>query len=122
MNPDAHVIDATIHAVSYLRVSTKDQAKKGGEPEGLSIPAQREAIEAKAASGFACTIRHHFSDMGESARTSDRPGLQELLTYLLSNQVDFVFVHKIDRLARNRFDDIEITMAIRKAGVHSSSA
>lgn len=54
--------------------------------------------------------------MGESARTADRPGLQELLAYLMTNQVDFVFVHKIDRLARNRFDDIEITMAIRKSG------
>ena len=30
-------------AVSYLRVSTKEQAEKGGSAEGFSIPAQREA-------------------------------------------------------------------------------
>ena len=30
--------------------------------------------------------------------------------------VDFVIVHKIDRLARNRGDDVNITLAIREAG------
>jgi hypothetical protein len=30
-------------AVSYLRVSTREQAYRGGESEGFSIPAQREA-------------------------------------------------------------------------------
>ena len=31
---------ATKRAVIYLRVSTRDQAKRGGEAEGFSIPAQ----------------------------------------------------------------------------------
>lgn len=30
-------------AVTYQRVSTKEQASKGGRDEGFSIPAQREA-------------------------------------------------------------------------------
>ncbi len=30
-------------AVSYLRVSTREQAEPGGTDEGFSIPAQREA-------------------------------------------------------------------------------
>ena len=30
-------------AVSYLRVSTREQAERGGTEEGFSIPAQREA-------------------------------------------------------------------------------
>ncbi len=37
-------------AVIYLRVSTKEQAERGGEAEGFSIPAQREACSRKAAS------------------------------------------------------------------------
>ncbi len=36
-------------AVFYLRVSTKEQAEMGGEIEGYSIPAQREAAKSKAA-------------------------------------------------------------------------
>ena len=38
-------------AVSYLRVSTRGQAERGGgHDEGFSIPAQREANKKKAAS------------------------------------------------------------------------
>ena len=36
-------------AAIYLRVSTAAQAKRNREPEGYSIPAQREACVAKAA-------------------------------------------------------------------------
>jgi site-specific DNA recombinase len=109
-------IDPALHSISYIRVSTKDQATKGGEPDGLSLPAQREAIERRAATAYNTTIRVHFPDKGESARTSDRPGLQALLEYLQHHKVDYVFVHKLDRLARNRYDDIEISMAIQKSG------
>ena len=35
-------------AVSYLRVSTREQAERGGTEEGFSIPAQREANSRKA--------------------------------------------------------------------------
>jgi len=34
-------------AVLYLRVSTKEQAQRGGEAEGFSIPAQRAACQRK---------------------------------------------------------------------------
>ena len=37
-------------AVLYLRVSTKDQAERGGETEGFSLPAQRDACARKASS------------------------------------------------------------------------
>ena len=37
-------------AVTYQRVSTKEQASKGGRDEGFSIPAQREANTRKAES------------------------------------------------------------------------
>ena len=39
-----------------------------------------------------------------------------MLTYLRENRVDIVLVHKIDRLARSRADDVTINMAIRQAG------
>ena len=44
----ALVNDPSRTAVAYLRVSTTDQATRGGLAEGLSIPAQRRAIYAKA--------------------------------------------------------------------------
>lgn len=39
MNKEQH--EAT--AVTYQRVSTKDQASKGGHDEGFSIPAQKQS-------------------------------------------------------------------------------
>ncbi len=39
-----------------------------------------------------------------------------MLAFLSQHRVDYVIVHKVDRLARNRQDDIEITVAIRTAG------
>ena len=102
-------------AVLYLRVSTKEQAERDGDPEGYSIPAQREACTRKAAALDAVVIEE-FADRGESARNADRPDLQRMLAYVAANQVDYVIVHKVDRLARNRADDVEITLAIRSAG------
>jgi site-specific DNA recombinase len=102
-------------AVLYLRVSTKEQAKKGGEAEGYSIPAQREACKRKAASLGAAVIEE-FADRGASAKTADRPELQRLLQFVREQPVKYVIVHKLDRLARNRFDDVTINLAIRQAG------
>ena len=65
-------------AVSYLRVSTREQAERGGTEEGFSIPAQREANARKAADLGANVVRE-FVDAGESARSADRDGLQDML-------------------------------------------
>ena len=106
-------------AISYLRVSTHGQAERGGgASEGFSIPAQREANKKKAASIGAIIIKE-FVDRGASARSADRPELQRMLEYISENRenIDYVIVHKIDRLARNRGDDVDITRSLQKAGV-----
>ncbi len=102
-------------AVIYLRVSTKEQAERGGEAEGFSIPAQREACRRKAASLDAVVVEE-FADRGESAKTADRPDLKRLLEFIAANPVRYVIVHKVDRLARNRADDVAINLAIQQAG------
>lgn len=102
-------------AVIYLRVSTKDQAQRGGESEGFSIPAQREACE-KRAQALGAEVIMEFVDAGESARSADRPELQQMLRLLQEHPCDYVIVHKVDRLARNRIDDVEINVAIQRSG------
>jgi site-specific DNA recombinase len=117
----AGVGEAMKVAVTYLRVSTKEQAQKGGQVEGFSIPAQREALRRKA-EALGALIVAEFVDAGESAKSADRPDLKRMLAYLAENRIDYVLVHKVDRLARNRVDDVEITMAIKKAGATLVSA
>ncbi|MDQ1743477.1 MAG: site-specific recombinase, partial [Pseudonocardiales bacterium] len=102
-------------AVIYLRVSTKDQAERGGEAEGFSIPAQRDACYRKAEQ-LGATVVAEYVDAGESARSAARPELQRMLAYLAKHPTRYVIVHKVDRLARNRADDVEINLAIQRAG------
>ena len=104
-------------AVSYIRVSTREQAQRGGSEEGCSLPAQREANKRKAQSMGALVVKE-FADRGESARSANRPELQKMLAYLKEDGgIDYVIVHKLDRLARNRADDVEINRAFEQAGV-----
>ena len=111
-------------AVSYLRVSTRGQAERGGgDDEGFSIPAQREANKRKAMS-IGAIVGKEFVDRGASAKSADRKDLQDMLKYIKENRdlVDYVIVHKIDRLARNRGDDLDITRLLDDAGVQLVSA
>lgn len=103
-------------AVIYLRVSTKEQAEMGGEAEGYSIPAQREACLRKAQS-LGAVVADEFVDRGESAKSADRPELHRLLKFVRDNPVSYVIVHKVDRLARNRADDVAINLQLQSAGV-----
>src|ERR1700722_1285590 len=49
-----------------------------------------------------------FVDRGESAKTADRPELQRLLEFVTEQPVKYLVVHKVDRLARNRVNDVAI--------------
>lgn len=111
-------------AVSYLRVSTRGQAERGGgADEGFSIPAQREANKRKALS-MGAMVGKEFVDRGASAKSADRPELQKMLEYIKENaaRVDYLIVHKVDRLARNRGDDIDIMRVLNECGVQLVSA
>ena len=106
---------ATPTAFLYLRVSTKEQARSGGGAEGYSIPAQRQAGYDKARS-LSAVIAAEYVDAGESAKTAHRPDLQRMLVDIRKQRPDYVIVHKIDRLARNRADDIAINLQLQRHG------
>ncbi|MDR1443042.1 MAG: recombinase family protein [Bifidobacteriaceae bacterium] len=108
-------------AVVYLRVSTKEQAQKGGSDEGYSIPAQR-AANLKKADEIGALVVEEFVDAGESARKADGPELRRMLEFVAEHKIAYCIVHKIDRLARNRADDVAIHLALRDAGVVLVSA
>lgn len=108
-------------AVSYVRVSTREQTERDGDPDGYSIPAQRDANRRKAES-LGAHIIEEFIDRGESARSSDRPELQRMLAYVTDHPIAYCIVHKVDRLARNRADDVAINLALNTADVRLISA
>ena len=102
-------------AVIYLRVSTKDQAKRGGLEEGFSIPEQRADCQARAQS-MGVTILREFTEKGESAKTANRHELQKMLLFIAEHKPTYLIVHKIDRFARNTDDAVLLNIQLRAAG------
>ena len=113
----AATIDGLAQALAYYRVSTTEQANTSYDEDGFSIQAQRECVGRKAGEIGAIVVQEYI-DRGKSARTADRPELQALLKRIKDDpDIQYVIVHKLDRLARNRADDIELNLFFAKHGV-----
>jgi len=80
-------------AAVYLRVSTPSQVNTDYNPEGISIPAQREAAERKALALGADVVRE-FIEPGRTATSIDkRPVFQEMLAWVrVQKDVDYIIV------------------------------
>ena len=120
-DPAASLIDppiSTAVAISYLRVSTREQASKGRPLTNFSIPAQRDAVRRKA-DQLGAAIVEEFVDAGASAKSADRPDLMRMIQYVKTNKVAYCIVHKVDRLARNRADDVTIHLALQRGRGHA---
>ena len=109
-------------AVTYLRVSTKEQAHRGGREEGYSLPDQRKAVNRKG-EALGAVIVAEFIEPGESGKSlKNRKALQELLAFVAENHITYCIVPKVDRLARNRLDDALIHAELVAHGVTLVSA
>ena len=88
--------------IIYYRVSTEDQAQNG-----VSLEQQKNYC-LEYAKNHEIEIIKLFHDDGVSAKTTNRKGLQELLSYCQKNykNIDSVIVYKIDRLSRNVKDTL----------------
>src|SRR5690348_7935043 len=81
-------------AVAYLRVSTPGQVNTDYDPEGLSIPSQRAAVDQKAGQLQADIVRE-FVEPGRTATSIDkRPTFQEMLTWVKTQgDIDYIIVY-----------------------------
>ncbi len=88
----------------YVRVSSTGQLGRDGDEDGYSIPAQIKACE-REAEQRGLSVAKTYVERAESARSDDRPVLQQMMRELPELGVGHLIVHKVDRLARNRLDD-----------------
>lgn len=102
-------------ARSYIRVSSAGQTRRAESEEGFSIEAQRGAASGKAAQLEAVVVQEYV-DAAESGTSANRPALMQLLADLRREPTDYVIVHKLDRLARKRADDVQIVAELRATG------
>jgi site-specific DNA recombinase len=100
-------------AVSYIRVSTDEQAVGA-----LNLDNQeRRCREYCDRQGW--VVVEVFIDSGESARTVDRPEFQRMLAYCKANrrEVGYVVVQDLSRFARNNRDQAETIAELGRIGV-----
>jgi site-specific DNA recombinase len=103
-------------AFIYLRVSTKAQAVRDGNPEGYSLPTQRADARAMAARLNAIVVEEYI-DKDTGTRTDARPQMQALLKRVKTeHDVDYVIIFKLDRWARNAREDLMNDFILEEAG------
>jgi DNA invertase Pin-like site-specific DNA recombinase len=97
--------------IGYVRVSTDQQADRGG-----SIEAQSEKVRAMAVvQGRA--IDELIVDAGASAKSLERPGMRRLLELVEARAVETVIIAKLDRLTRSVADLAELLRRFERRGV-----
>lgn len=101
-----------MRVVGYVRVSSEEQLK------GSSLQAQEVAIRE-----HCLEVGHQlikiFREEGISAKTPDRPQLNELVKFCSSrsNAVELLIVHNFDRFSRNAEGHAIVRTMLKKAGV-----
>ncbi|HVT12605.1 MAG TPA: recombinase family protein [Fimbriimonadaceae bacterium] len=104
-------------AIAYIRVSTDRQAK-----DGTSLVTQeRRVYENVARKGY--DFDRLFVEEGESAKTDNRPVLQEMLAYCAKNRgrIKVLIFPKVDRFARYAEDYHYLKGYLRKLGIRVES-
>lgn len=96
-------------AFIYARFSSDMQRNE-------SIDAQIRAAEKYAAQNDYIVINKYI-DRAKSATTDQRPQFQQMMSDIVSTDVDAIIVHKLDRFARNRYDSAIYRNIMKKNNV-----
>ena len=97
-------------AALYIRVSTQLQAEAG-----TSLDNQRETLT-KYCEKNDFTVTHVYEDAGISGKSTDRPQFQAMLQAAKDGEFKRVIATKLDRIARNLKDLLDIVDQLNKYG------
>lgn len=103
-------------------MSSNRQVRRDYDPEGISIPAQREACHRKAEQLGLAVVE--YVEPGRSAtEMTKRAAFQRMLARIRdTGDIDHLIVYKLSRLARNRVDDALVMTDLRQLGIALISA
>lgn len=101
-----------IRAALYARVSSEKQAKENTIASQLAELRERIATD-----GLVLFEEHCFVDDGHSGSTLVRPALERLRDAVYAGQLDRLYVHAPDRLARNYAHQFLLLEELQQRGV-----
>jgi len=114
---DAAAVSALKRAVIYLRVSSAAQVNTDYDPEGLSIPAQREACKRFAERHGAVVVREYVEPGVSGGSLLKRVAFRRMIDEIAEQRdVDLVIVWSVSRWARNQEDHWVARGLVTKAG------
>ena len=114
---DATLASALKRAVIYLRVSSAGQVNTDYDPEGLSIPAQREACKRYAERHGAVVVREYVEPGVSGGSLLKRAAFRRMIDEIAEQRdVDLVIVWSVSRWARNQEDHWVARGLVTKAG------
>jgi site-specific DNA recombinase len=98
-------------AVGYVRVSKET-------PDGYSIEAQRQAIEAYCkARGWDLVEVYPDDGVSGAIRPGDRPGMAKMLQDVLADGISYIVVKRLDRFGRKAGELLSLLDALEQKGV-----
>lgn len=95
----------------YVRVSTQYQVDKA------SLPIQREELTNYAKYVLNIDKYEIFEDAGFSAKNTERPAYQQMMSRLRIGEFTHLLVWKIDRISRNLLDFANMFQELKQLGV-----
>lgn len=101
-------------AVIYARYSSSSQTEQSIETQ-IDI-CKKYAAEKK------LIITNQYVDKGISGTSANRPGFKQMIADSYSGNFQYVIVYKLDRFARDEFDDIRFERLLNDNGVTRLSA
>lgn len=101
----------TVNVAIYVRVSTNYQIDRD------SLPLQREDLINYARYVLNANSYEIFEDAGFSAKNTDRPDYQRMMTRVRGGEFSHVLVWKLDRISRNLLDFASMYDELNKLGV-----
>lgn len=98
-------------AAGYIRVSTVYQIDKD------SLPMQRDDLSNYIKYALGIDEYEIFEDAGYSAKNTDRPAFQRMMSRIRSGEFSHLVVWKIDRISRNLIDFATMYEELKRLGV-----
>ena len=99
------------NSVGYVRVSTSQQVESGTSVDDQKLKIKEESEKRK------CNFVKMYSDEGISGKSTDRPMLKQMLQDAKKGKFEVIIFTKLDRLARNLRDTLNIYHEVEKLGI-----
>jgi site-specific DNA recombinase len=116
-NTSAEAPPGLLRAAIYLRVSSSGQVRTDYDPEGLSLPAQRQGVTKKAHKLGAEVVREYVEPGVSGGSLVKRKAFRQMLEDIRERQdIDLVIVWSVSRWARDQEDHWTARGLINRAG------